>query len=188
MTCGNSSCSWNLPSCHVPSILNTGMAFWKFKQLSANTHTCNPSSSAGRTQEDWGSKDCQANTLLDSISKIDNTLKGLSKWFKSACLVSMSRTKKENKNQRQNFAVSGKFSRRPSISNMWWSVSHSQDLRHENGNSTSPYYPLWSTGKIFASCSLDLVLCWFRGLWVLLFYFLSFFLDILGIELKVSAT
>jgi hypothetical protein len=67
------------------TILNTGMAFWKFKQLSTNTHTCNPSYSADRTQEDWGSKHCQANTLADSISKICNTKTGLSKG--SSCMV-----------------------------------------------------------------------------------------------------
>jgi hypothetical protein len=47
---------------------------------------------------------------------------------------------------------------------------------------------LWSAVKIFASCSLDLVLCWFRGLRFLLFCFLSFYLAILRIELKASAT
>jgi hypothetical protein len=76
-------------------ILNTGMAFWKFKELSTNTHTCNPSYLAGRTQKDWGSKHCQANTLADSISKIGNTKKWLSKWLKGACIVSMSTTTKK---------------------------------------------------------------------------------------------
>jgi hypothetical protein len=54
------------------TILNTGMAFWKFKQLSTNTHTCNPSYSAGRTQEDWGSKHCQSNTKKKGCQSVSS--------------------------------------------------------------------------------------------------------------------
>jgi hypothetical protein len=102
----------------------------------------------------------------------------------------MSTTKKiqKTKIRDRTFLYWEEFSRRLSVSNTWGSVSHSQDLRDGNGNSTSPYYPLWCTGKIFAPCTLDLVLCCFRGLRFLLFCFLSFFLAILGIEFKASAT
>jgi hypothetical protein len=36
-------------------------------------HTCNPSYSGGRDQEDRGSKPAQANSSWDPISKIPNT-------------------------------------------------------------------------------------------------------------------
>jgi hypothetical protein len=36
-------------------------------------HTCNPSYSRGRDQEDRGSKPAQANSSCDPISKIPNT-------------------------------------------------------------------------------------------------------------------
>jgi hypothetical protein len=36
-------------------------------------HTCNPSNSRGRDQEDQGSKSAWANSLRDPISKIPNT-------------------------------------------------------------------------------------------------------------------
>jgi hypothetical protein len=39
-------------------------------------HTCNPSYSRGRDQEDQGSKPALANSLEDPISKIPNTRKG----------------------------------------------------------------------------------------------------------------
>jgi hypothetical protein len=40
-------------------------------------HTCNPSYSVSRDQEDCGSKPAQANSLQDPTSKIPNTKKGL---------------------------------------------------------------------------------------------------------------
>jgi hypothetical protein len=39
-------------------------------------HTCNPSYSGDRDQEDRGSKPAQANSLQDSILKIPNVKKG----------------------------------------------------------------------------------------------------------------
>jgi hypothetical protein len=54
------------------------------------THTCNPSYSGGRDQEDCGSKPAQANSLRDPISKKPITKKraagvaqGVSPEFKS---------------------------------------------------------------------------------------------------------
>jgi hypothetical protein len=45
-------------------------------------HTCNPSYSGGRDQEDHGSKPAQANNLGDPILKIPNTIKELKEWLK----------------------------------------------------------------------------------------------------------
>jgi hypothetical protein len=39
-------------------------------------HTCNPSFSGGRDQEDEGSKPTQENSFQDPISKIPNTKQG----------------------------------------------------------------------------------------------------------------
>jgi hypothetical protein len=44
-------------------------------------HTCNPSHSGGRDQEDYGSKLAQAHSSQDPISKISNK-KGLVEWLK----------------------------------------------------------------------------------------------------------
>jgi hypothetical protein len=63
-------------------------------------------------------------------------------------------------------------------------------LKGVNGNSTTCYYPWWSMGKMCASYSLSLVLCWSRGLKVfcLLVLMLFFFLAILEIKLQISTT
>jgi hypothetical protein len=45
-------------------------------------HTCNPSNSGGRNQEDHGSKPAQANSAWDPISKTPITKKGLGEWLK----------------------------------------------------------------------------------------------------------
>jgi hypothetical protein len=46
------------------------------------THTCNPSYSRGRDQEDRGSKPAHANSLRDLISKNTHHTKGLVAWLK----------------------------------------------------------------------------------------------------------
>jgi hypothetical protein len=46
------------------------------------THTCNPSYSGGRDQEDLGSRPAQANSLRDLISKKTLHKKGLVEWLK----------------------------------------------------------------------------------------------------------
>jgi hypothetical protein len=48
----------------------------------AIAHTCNPSYSGGRDQEDYGLKPAQANSLRDPILKKTNTKKGLVEWLK----------------------------------------------------------------------------------------------------------
>jgi hypothetical protein len=45
-------------------------------------HTCNPSYSGGRDQEDHSSKPAQANSSQDPISKIPITKIGLVEWLK----------------------------------------------------------------------------------------------------------
>jgi hypothetical protein len=50
--------------------------------LGAMAHTCNPSYSGGRDQEDHGSKPVQANSLCDPILKKNHHKKGLVEWLK----------------------------------------------------------------------------------------------------------
>jgi hypothetical protein len=45
-------------------------------------HTCNPSYSGGKEQEDHGSKPARANSSLDPISKKPFTKIGLVQWLK----------------------------------------------------------------------------------------------------------
>jgi hypothetical protein len=45
-------------------------------------HACNPSSSGGRDQENYGLKPAWANGSQDPISKISITKKGLVDWLK----------------------------------------------------------------------------------------------------------
>jgi hypothetical protein len=49
----------------------------------AVAHTCDPSYSGGRDQEDWGSRPVQANSLQDPILKTLSQ-KGLVEWVKCA--------------------------------------------------------------------------------------------------------
>jgi hypothetical protein len=53
-------------------------------------HSCNPSNSGGRDQEDHGLRSAWGNSLQDPISKMHN-IKRLTEWFKwkSACLASV---------------------------------------------------------------------------------------------------
>jgi hypothetical protein len=57
-------------------------------------HTCNPSYSGGRDQEDWGSKPAWANSLQVPISKTPHTKTGLVEWLKVYALSSNPRTEK----------------------------------------------------------------------------------------------
>jgi hypothetical protein len=45
-------------------------------------HTCNPSYSGGKDQEDHSSKSSPENSLWDPISKIPNLKQGLLEWMK----------------------------------------------------------------------------------------------------------
>jgi hypothetical protein len=50
--------------------------------LDVVAHTCNPSYSGGRDQENPGSKPAQANSSRDPILKIPNIKKALIEWLK----------------------------------------------------------------------------------------------------------
>jgi hypothetical protein len=60
-------------------------------------HTCNPSYSGGRDQEDCGLKPARANSSRDSISKIPITKKGLVEWLKVKTLSSNPSLQKKKK-------------------------------------------------------------------------------------------
>jgi hypothetical protein len=61
-------------------------------------HTCNPSYSGGRDQEDQGLKTAQANSSRDPILKKTITKKGLVEWLKVQALsLNPSTTKQINK-------------------------------------------------------------------------------------------
>jgi hypothetical protein len=60
--------------CDFLKVINTGLALV--------AHTCNPSYSGGRDQEDPGSKPTGANSSRDPILKKKASQKGLVKWFK----------------------------------------------------------------------------------------------------------
>jgi hypothetical protein len=60
-------------------------------------HTCNPSYSRGRDQEDRGLKLAQANSLRDPILKTPNMKKRLVEWLKVWALSSNSSTAKKKK-------------------------------------------------------------------------------------------
>jgi hypothetical protein len=59
-------------------------SFFEKSKLSEGlvAHTCIPSYSGGRDQEDLGSKPAWANSLRDPISKKTLHKKGLVEWFK----------------------------------------------------------------------------------------------------------
>jgi hypothetical protein len=58
-------------------------------------HTCNPSYSGGRDQEDRGSKPAQFNSSRDPILKKTHHQKGLVEWLKVKALSSNPSTKKK---------------------------------------------------------------------------------------------
>jgi hypothetical protein len=60
-------------------------------------HSCNPSYSGGKDQEDCGSKPAQANSSQDPISKKPFTKKGLVEWLKVKVLSSNPSTAKKKK-------------------------------------------------------------------------------------------
>jgi hypothetical protein len=67
-------------------------------------HTCNPSYSGGRDQEDHCSKLAWANSLRDPILKKAHHKKGLVKWLMMQALSSNpSTSKKKKKRERNNF-------------------------------------------------------------------------------------
>jgi hypothetical protein len=59
-----------------------------------SAHTCNPSYSEGRNQEDSGSKPAQANSSREPISKKPITKIGLMEWLQVKALSSSPRTAK----------------------------------------------------------------------------------------------
>jgi hypothetical protein len=67
----------------------------KFSQVPV-THTCNPSFSGSRDQEDCGSKSAWANSSWDPILKILIT-KGLAEWLKVKALSTSPSTAKKKK-------------------------------------------------------------------------------------------
>jgi hypothetical protein len=68
-------------------------------------HTCNPSYSGGRDQEDQGLKTAQANSSRDPILKKTITKKGLVEWLKVQALsLNPSTTKQINKQTNPNFS------------------------------------------------------------------------------------
>jgi hypothetical protein len=64
-------------------------------------HACSPSYSGDRDQENHGSKQAQANSARDPISKTPITKKGLVEWLKVYSLNSSPSTAK-NKKQKKN--------------------------------------------------------------------------------------
>jgi hypothetical protein len=58
-------------------------------------HTCSPSYSGGRDQEDLGLKPARANSSQDAISKNPPQKTGLVEWLKVKALSSNSRTEKK---------------------------------------------------------------------------------------------
>jgi hypothetical protein len=60
-------------------------------------HTCNPSYSGGRDQEDHGLKPAQANSSARTYLEKLSTKIGLVEWLKVKALSSSSSTAKENK-------------------------------------------------------------------------------------------
>jgi hypothetical protein len=59
-------------------------------------HTCNPSFSGGRDQEDQGSKSALENSSQDPILKKAHHKKGLVEWLKMQALSSSPSTGKKN--------------------------------------------------------------------------------------------
>jgi hypothetical protein len=62
-------------------------------------HTCHPSYSGGRDQEDHGAKPAQGNSSGDPILKNPITKNGLVEWLKVKALSSSPSTAKKKKNQ-----------------------------------------------------------------------------------------
>jgi hypothetical protein len=60
-------------------------------------HSCNPSYSGGKDQEDCSSKPAQANGSQDPISKKTHHKKGLVEWLKVLALSSNPSTAKKKK-------------------------------------------------------------------------------------------
>jgi hypothetical protein len=65
--------------------------------LAPVVHTCNPSYSEGRDQEDHGSKPSWANSLQDPILRKNNHKKRLAEWLKVLVLSSSPSTSKKNR-------------------------------------------------------------------------------------------
>jgi hypothetical protein len=63
-------------------------------------HTCNPSYSGGRDQEDLGLKSAWANSSRDSISKKPFTKNGLAEWLKVKALSSNPSSAKKKKKKK----------------------------------------------------------------------------------------
>jgi hypothetical protein len=78
-------------------------------------HTCNPSYSGGRDQEDGSSKPAQANSSGNPISKNPITKIGLVEWLKLKTLNSNLSTAKTNKQQQKNSSRSSRSSYLPAF-------------------------------------------------------------------------
>jgi hypothetical protein len=67
---------------YCSSVTEKGESKHQPHEPGAEAHTCNPSYSRGKDQEDHGLKSALANSPRDPISKILNTKKGLVEWLK----------------------------------------------------------------------------------------------------------
>jgi hypothetical protein len=68
-------------------------------------HTCNPSYSGGRDQEDGGSNPAWANSLQDPISEKKKSQKGLAEWLKVKALSSSPNKAKKEKTRKKQYPI-----------------------------------------------------------------------------------